>query len=154
MLWRFVHNSHYRPIHGGRLEFILSVSGSQKCDRDRRTQQFLGSDVCQLTGTQEGQYHCRASWVFARWDVRPRDHFEPVYFWIVRGCRSQRNRNRLVYLIALSDYLAGDLIGAEARLAEAVALEKKHPVSNWGQVMERIQGRSRIWLEDGRRRAI
>jgi hypothetical protein len=49
-----------------------------------------------------------------------------------------------------------DVAGAEAAqdvLAEAVDLEKREGVKNWGRQMERVQGRSRLWVEKARREA-
>jgi hypothetical protein len=33
---------------------------------------------------------------------------------------------------------------------KAREVEKNHPIPNFGQIMERIQGPSRVWLEDMR----
>lgn len=57
------------------------------------------------------------------------------------------------YHLALALY---DLNGAEVAsdaLQRAVALEQREPIENWGKRMERIQGRSRAWIEAARREA-
>ena len=49
-----------------------------------------------------------------------------------------------------------DVAGADAAqdvLAEAVDVEKREGVKNWGKRMERVQGRSRLWVEMARRDA-
>lgn len=49
-----------------------------------------------------------------------------------------------------------DMYGADAAanaLADAVAAEKRQPVANWGQQMERVQGPGRLWIEKARREA-
>jgi tetratricopeptide (TPR) repeat protein len=49
-----------------------------------------------------------------------------------------------------------DLNGAEAgseALQQAIELEKREAVPQWGKRMERVQGRSRVWIEKARRDA-
>jgi hypothetical protein len=49
-----------------------------------------------------------------------------------------------------------DVAGAEAAqdaLQQAVELETRQPIKNWGRLMERVQGRSRVWVETARRGA-
>jgi Flp pilus assembly protein TadD len=49
-----------------------------------------------------------------------------------------------------------DLAGAEAgheALQQAIELETREPVKNWGKRMERVQGRGRVWIESARRNA-
>jgi hypothetical protein len=57
------------------------------------------------------------------------------------------------YYRALTVY---NLQGAEAAgqwLDQAVALERQAPVEHWGRIMERVQGRARLWVEEARRDA-
>lgn len=57
------------------------------------------------------------------------------------------------YYKALTLY---DLHGAEAgdvALQQAIELEQREAVPNWGKRMERVQGRSRVWIEKARREA-
>lgn len=58
------------------------------------------------------------------------------------------------YLLALCYYQIGDTETAEATLREATRLEAAQPIANWGQRMERVQGRARVWVELGRREAL
>lgn len=49
-----------------------------------------------------------------------------------------------------------DLNGAEAgseALQQAIELEKREAVPQWGKRMERVQGRGRVWIEKARREA-
>jgi hypothetical protein len=49
-----------------------------------------------------------------------------------------------------------DMYGAEAAgdaLAQAVEAERREPVKGWGKLMERVQGRNRLWIEKARREA-
>lgn len=57
------------------------------------------------------------------------------------------------YLLALCYYQIGDTETAEATLREATQLEANQAIPNWGQRMQRIQGRARVWVELGRREA-
>ncbi len=57
------------------------------------------------------------------------------------------------YLLALCHYQIGDTETAQAILREAIKLEAKNPIANWGQRMERIQGRARVWVERARQAA-
>jgi tetratricopeptide (TPR) repeat protein len=55
------------------------------------------------------------------------------------------------YYLALTLY---DLHGADVAgevLQQAVALERREPIVNWGKRMERVQGRARSWIESARR---
>lgn len=58
-----------------------------------------------------------------------------------------------LYWLALSQWRAGDEVTAGQTLNSAVAVEREHPVANWGKRMERIQGRQRLWIEKARRQA-
>ena len=53
--------------------------------------------------------------------------------------------------LALHDTLGAD--AAEGALQQAVEAEKRESVSGWGKQMERVQGRSRLWIEKARRDA-
>ena len=58
-----------------------------------------------------------------------------------------------LYHSALTMY---DQYGAEAAadaLQRAIQAERRQPVANWGQAMERIQGQGQLWLEKARRDA-
>jgi tetratricopeptide (TPR) repeat protein/endogenous inhibitor of DNA gyrase (YacG/DUF329 family) len=57
------------------------------------------------------------------------------------------------YFLALVYARSGQKELAEETLAAAVELEAVHPVANWGRLMERVQGRQRLWLEEARMRA-
>jgi hypothetical protein len=57
------------------------------------------------------------------------------------------------YYRALAMY---DLYGAEAAVEareQAIQAELRQPVAGWGKRMERVQGRARLWIEQGRRDA-
>ena len=57
------------------------------------------------------------------------------------------------YYRALTLYdLYGAAAGEEA-LAQAVEAERNEPIKGWGKRMERVQGRSRLWVEKARREA-
>jgi hypothetical protein len=58
---------------------------------------------------------------------------------------------KYVYFCALAQRQLGLHDLAESSVARAVHLEQAAPVANWGRVMERVQGPSRLWLEDARR---
>jgi hypothetical protein len=57
------------------------------------------------------------------------------------------------YYLALAQLETSGAITAEAALAEAVQLESREPIANWGKQMERVQGRGRLWIEKARREA-
>ena len=57
------------------------------------------------------------------------------------------------YHVALALY---DLHGADAAgdsLKQAVELEQREPIANWGKRMERVQGPAQSWIETARRKA-
>ena len=58
-----------------------------------------------------------------------------------------------VYFLALAYKRSGHEDLAKTALAEAVELEAGYRVSNWGKMMERVQGKERVWLEDARMKA-
>ena len=55
------------------------------------------------------------------------------------------------YGLALSNLQLGDRDAADAALAQAAAVEAEHPIAGYGKLMERVQGRERLWLEAARR---
>jgi len=55
-----------------------------------------------------------------------------------------------LYFSALAYLRSGQADLAKTALAEAVALEASYPIPNWGRMMERVQGRQRVWLEEAR----
>jgi hypothetical protein len=55
-----------------------------------------------------------------------------------------------VYFLALVHARQGRTQLAEATLQAAVSIEASHPLAEWGRLMERIQGRERLWLEQAR----
>ena len=55
------------------------------------------------------------------------------------------------YGLALSHLQLGDRGAADAALALAVVVEAEHPIAGYGKLMERVQGRERLWLEAARR---
>lgn len=57
-----------------------------------------------------------------------------------------------VYFLALAYKRSGQKDLAETALAEAIELEAGYRVSNWGKMMERVQGKERVWLEDAKMR--
>ncbi|MCA9100027.1 MAG: PilZ domain-containing protein [Planctomycetales bacterium] len=58
------------------------------------------------------------------------------------------------YHWALALHMTGESDAALERAAEAARLEHEHGLPNWGQVMQRVQGHPRIWLEGARRDAL
>lgn len=58
---------------------------------------------------------------------------------------------KYAYFHAIALYQAGQTDDAWKSLATAVKLESQNPIGNWGRTMERVQGPTRIWLEEGRR---
>jgi hypothetical protein len=58
------------------------------------------------------------------------------------------------YHWALALHLTDQSEAAVARVAEAARVEHEHGVENWGKVMQRVQGRPRVWLERARRQAL
>ena len=63
------------------------------------------------------------------------------------------NNALYLYFNALAMY---DQHGAEAAgdaLQQAIQAERRQPVANWGQAMERVQGQGRLWIEKARRDA-
>jgi hypothetical protein len=57
------------------------------------------------------------------------------------------------YYLAMAQLEMSGATAAEAALAEAVLLESREPIANWGKQMERVQGRGRLWIEKARREA-
>lgn len=55
-----------------------------------------------------------------------------------------------LYFLALAHLRLGQVAQADRALAEAVELEARHPVAGWGRIMERVQGKDRVWLEEAR----
>jgi hypothetical protein len=69
------------------------------------------------------------------------------------AAKAEPNNPLYRYFMALAIY---DLNGADAAgdsLAQAVELERQSPISGWGKKMERVQGKSRNWIEKARRDA-
>ena len=62
------------------------------------------------------------------------DTTEPIYY----------------YFLALAQFRSGDRDEAKRTVATAARLEKEHPLTNWGRLMERCQGSARVWLEQQR----
>jgi thioredoxin-like negative regulator of GroEL len=54
------------------------------------------------------------------------------------------------YHLALALYDLARTEAAQQALATAVNLERDEPIAGWGKRMERIQGRSRVWVERAR----
>jgi Flp pilus assembly protein TadD len=61
---------------------------------------------------------------------------------------------KYAYFAALAQAKSGYADLAEQSLVRAVQLEQASPIQNWGQVMERVQGPERLWLEAGRQRRV
>jgi hypothetical protein len=57
------------------------------------------------------------------------------------------------YYRALSLFEISGADAAQDALEQAVRLEAREAVPNWGKRMERVQGRSRLWIEKARREA-
>ena len=57
------------------------------------------------------------------------------------------------YYRALALYERDGAEVAGDALQQAIQLERDQPIVNWGKRMERVQGRSRIWVENTRRAA-
>ena len=60
----------------------------------------------------------------------------------------------LQYALAYFQHKAGRVNDAKKSVVAARGLEKKRPVADWGRVMERFQGPSRVWLDEARRAPI
>ncbi|MCA9119452.1 MAG: tetratricopeptide repeat protein [Planctomycetaceae bacterium] len=60
---------------------------------------------------------------------------------------------KYAYFWALAAYQSGDREEAERAVTFAIGREKNAPISNWGTVMERVQGSARLWLEKSRQDA-
>ncbi len=58
---------------------------------------------------------------------------------------------KYAYYHAAALHQAGLEAEATDALAKAAALDRQSPVAQWGQTMQRIQGATRIWLEQGRK---
>jgi hypothetical protein len=58
-----------------------------------------------------------------------------------------------LYYRALAMFEVAGAQAAEDILASAVEVERREGVENWGQRMERVQGRGRLWIEKARREA-
>ena len=59
-----------------------------------------------------------------------------------------------VYFLALTEWQLGFRHQASGTVQNAALIEVEHPISNWGYLMERYQGYSRLWLEKSRRYAV
>jgi tetratricopeptide (TPR) repeat protein len=71
------------------------------------------------------------------------------------GALAAEPRNALYqYYRAMSLFEVHGADAASDVLRQAVELEREQPVANWGKRMERIQGRSRVWVETARRAAL
>ena len=57
------------------------------------------------------------------------------------------------YYRAVALHRAGRESEAQDSLTTAVAAERRLPIANWGVAMERVQGSSRLWLEEARKNA-
>lgn len=57
------------------------------------------------------------------------------------------------YYRALALYDRDGVDAAGDALQQAIQSERDQPISNWGKRMERVQGRSRLWVENARRAA-
>jgi hypothetical protein len=57
------------------------------------------------------------------------------------------------YYRALAMFEAAGADAAQDLLATAVEVERREGLENWGQRMERVQGRGRLWIENARRDA-
>jgi hypothetical protein len=58
---------------------------------------------------------------------------------------------KYAYLCAAALHRAGAADQAAGVLQQAVAAEKQSPVQDWGRAMERVQGSTRVWLEQQRK---
>jgi hypothetical protein len=59
---------------------------------------------------------------------------------------------KYLYFTALAQAKAGRSIAAGQTLALAIEVERSAPLGNWGQIMGRVQGPERLWLEAARSR--
>ena len=57
-----------------------------------------------------------------------------------------------LYVLAYQQHRAGQLNDARKTIRTANELEQLRPIANWGRLMERYQGPSRVWVEDTRRK--
>ncbi len=56
------------------------------------------------------------------------------------------------YVLAYLQHRAGQVNDARKTVQTASELEQQRPIPNWGRLMERYQGPSRVWLENARRK--
>lgn len=57
------------------------------------------------------------------------------------------------YYLAMSTFETAGADAANEARQKAIELELREPIKDWGRRMERIQGRSRVWIEQARRDA-
>ncbi|MCO6454595.1 MAG: hypothetical protein J5I93_04770 [Pirellulaceae bacterium] len=57
---------------------------------------------------------------------------------------------KYAYFLALALRQADRGTEADRTLADAVELERRAPISGWGQLMQRVQGADRLWIETAR----
>lgn len=57
------------------------------------------------------------------------------------------------YLLALEYRRRGEFAAAEDLLQSAIGAERRQPIARWGRLMERVQGRDRMWIERARSEA-
>ncbi|MCA9248344.1 MAG: hypothetical protein KDA42_14555 [Planctomycetales bacterium] len=55
-----------------------------------------------------------------------------------------------LYFLALAQREAGHVAAATATLSAAIEREQSYPVDAWGTRMQRVQGSSRLWIEQSR----
>jgi Flp pilus assembly protein TadD len=68
-----------------------------------------------------------------------------------RAARNADTANpKYAYFLALAQRQAGQTVQADGSLAEAIQLELVTPVSQWGRLMQRVQGNDRLWVEKAR----
>jgi Flp pilus assembly protein TadD len=61
---------------------------------------------------------------------------------------------KYAYFHALALHGAGLVDEAQEVLVTAVELERRAPIASWGRVMQRVQGASRLWLEEARKQLL
>jgi hypothetical protein len=82
------------------------------------------------------------------------DFFDRRYATALKSLESAHDgdpKNALyVYFIGLAQLRSGERELAMTTVANAVALERVTPISDWGTRMERVHGPHRNWLENAR----
>ncbi len=66
---------------------------------------------------------------------------------------NDRGNPLYVYVLAMIQYKMNQVEDANRNVDKAAGLEQNRAIDNWGQAMQRYQGRARVWLEQTRAKA-